>query len=176
MVKQPSGPGERATAEASFDWEATYRDLLPRVYHFLWFRVGDPYIAEELAGSTFEKAWKSRQRLKGGRDGFSRWVFVIARNEASAYLRRKRDEAPLTEEMEDAEGEQPEERAAAGSDVSKLAKLLKGLGGRERELVGLKYGAGLTNRAISALTGLSESNVGTILHRVVGRLRREWEA
>jgi RNA polymerase sigma-70 factor (ECF subfamily) len=78
--------------------------------------------------------------------------------------------------MEDPRDEQPEERAAAGSDASKLAKLLRGLSGRERELVGLKYGAGLTNRAISELTGLSESNVGTILHRVVGRLRREWEA
>jgi len=38
----------------------------------------------------------------------------------------------------------------------------------------LKYGAEATNRAIAALTGLSESNVGTILHRVVADLRSAW--
>ena len=45
---------------------------------------------------------------------------------------------------------------------------------REQELVALKYGAEATNRAIAELTGLSESNVGTILHRVVQALRRDW--
>ena len=46
---------------------------------------------------------------------------------------------------------------------------------RERELVSLKYGAGLTNRAIARLLGLTESNVGTILHRTVTRLRAGWD-
>jgi RNA polymerase sigma-70 factor (ECF subfamily) len=38
----------------------------------------------------------------------------------------------------------------------------------------LKYGAGLTNRAIARATGLSESNIGTILHRAVQTLREHW--
>ena len=45
---------------------------------------------------------------------------------------------------------------------------------REREVIALRYGSGLTNRAIARLTGLSESNVGTILHRTVARLREAW--
>ena len=45
----------------------------------------------------------------------------------------------------------------------------------ERELVSLKYGAGVTNRAIAQLTGLSESNVGTILHRTIDALRARWD-
>jgi RNA polymerase sigma-70 factor (ECF subfamily) len=38
----------------------------------------------------------------------------------------------------------------------------------------LKYGAGMTNRAIARATGLSESNIGTILHRTVQTLRELW--
>ena len=53
-------------------------------------------------------------------------------------------------------------------------RLLADLGDRERELVALKYGAGLTNRAIAVSTGLSESNVGTLLHRTVTALRAAW--
>jgi len=45
---------------------------------------------------------------------------------------------------------------------------------RERELIALKYGAALNNRLIAKLTGLTESNVGTILHRVVQTLRAQW--
>jgi len=43
-------------------------------------------------------------------------------------------------------------------------------------LIALKYGASLNNRQIAELTGLSESNVGTILHRTVGALRAQWYA
>jgi RNA polymerase sigma-70 factor, ECF subfamily len=45
---------------------------------------------------------------------------------------------------------------------------------RERELLALKFGAGATNRDIARVTGLSESNVGTILHRTVQALRSQW--
>ena len=48
------------------------------------------------------------------------------------------------------------------------------LPGRERELLALKYGAGMTNRTISEITGISESNVGTVLHRTVRALRERW--
>ena len=45
---------------------------------------------------------------------------------------------------------------------------------REQELLALKYGAGANNREIASVTGLSESNVGTILHRTVQLLRDRW--
>ena len=61
------------------------------------------------------------------------------------------------------------------SDFEGLSALLAQLAERERELVALKYGAGLTNRAIADLNGMSESNVGTILHRVTQQLRATLE-
>ena len=41
----------------------------------------------------------------------------------------------------------------------------------EQELIALKYGAGMSNRAIASLLALTESNVGTSLHRIVKKLR-----
>ncbi len=60
-------------------------------------------------------------------------------------------------------------------DLARLHTLLARLPERERELIELKYGAALTNRAIAGLLGMSESNVGTTLHRIVHRLGRDWE-
>ena len=45
---------------------------------------------------------------------------------------------------------------------------------RERELIAWKYGGVLTTRAPARATGLSDSNVGTILHRAVHTLRARW--
>jgi RNA polymerase sigma-70 factor (ECF subfamily) len=42
---------------------------------------------------------------------------------------------------------------------------------RDRELVALKYFAGLGNAEIASVIGISESNAGTRLHRVVEKLR-----
>ena len=44
--------------------------------------------------------------------------------------------------------------------------------GRERELVALKFFAGLSNAEIATVTGTSETNAGTRLHRVIEKLRR----
>lgn len=64
----------------------------------------------------------------------------------------------------------------ASTIFEKLRKLLFQLPDRERELVALKYGTGMTNRGdIAELTGLTESNIGTILHRVVTFLRKSLE-
>jgi RNA polymerase sigma-70 factor (ECF subfamily) len=68
----------------------------------------------------------------------------------------------------------PEDAMVQGSDAERLASLLATLPERDRELMALKYGAGMTNRAIARATGLSESNIGTILHRTVQTLRELW--
>jgi RNA polymerase sigma-70 factor (ECF subfamily) len=68
----------------------------------------------------------------------------------------------------------PELQAVHQSDAQRLAALLATLEPRQRELIAMKYGADMTNRAIAHTTGLSESNVRTILHRAVETLRGRW--
>jgi RNA polymerase sigma factor (sigma-70 family) len=52
-----------------------------------------------------------------------------------------------------------------------LQAALELLNNRERNLIGLKFWAGLNNRQIAQMTGLSESNVGVILYRSIRRLQ-----
>jgi RNA polymerase sigma-70 factor (ECF subfamily) len=165
-----------ATPATEADWEALYRDLLPRVYNFFLYRAGDPVLAEDLTALTFEKAWRNRERYRRDLAAFSTWLFTIARNVATDDYRRRRDEVPLDALRERAGEHDVEEAAERRAERARLAALLDALPPRERELLALKYGAGLTNRAIAGLTGLSESNVGTIVHRAVVTLRARWDA
>jgi len=165
-----------AAAATEAEWEALYRAQLPRVYNFFRYRVGHGAEAEDLTSLTFEKAWQARHRYRRDLAGFATWLMAIARNVAVDHWRaqRLRETVPLDEATERAGGPTPEELAERRSDAERLARLLQLLADDDRELMALKYGAGLTNRAIARLTGLSESNVGTRVHRTVQRLRAAW--
>ena len=171
----------RSNLVQKMDWNALYADQLPRVYNYFRYRVGDDAVAEDLTTATFEKAWKARRRFRRDRAAFSTWLFTIARNVAIDHFRRRRPTLSL-ETIEQQGNElfrsreaSPEDALAYADDLARLGVLLARLPPREQELVALKYGAGLTNRSIAGMTGLSESNVGTILHRVVQKLRARWE-
>jgi RNA polymerase sigma-70 factor (ECF subfamily) len=163
----------RATREA--DWDAVYREQLPRVYNYLRFRVGDATVAEDLASATFERAWAARHRYRRDLASFGTWLVAIARNLAIDHLRARRPVAPLEAADAVAGGPDPAELAGRRDEHERLGRLLERLPERERELVALKYGAGWTNRAIGQAVKLSESNVGTILHRTIQALRADWE-
>jgi RNA polymerase sigma-70 factor (ECF subfamily) len=157
------------------DWDALYAEQLPRVYNYLRFRVGNAAVAEDLASVTFEKAWVARQRYRHDLAAFGTWLLAIARNVAIDHLRARRPLVPLEAAAELAGGDDPAREAERRGEFEKLARLLERLPEREQELVALKYGAGWTNRAIARAVNLSESNVGTILHRTIQALRAGWE-
>jgi RNA polymerase sigma-70 factor (ECF subfamily) len=90
------------------------------------------------------------------------------------HFRARRPHVPLEHAANIPGGATPEELSEQRSDFERLTRLLEGLPARERELIALKYGTGMSNRAIAKATGLSESNVGTILHRTIQALRAGW--
>jgi RNA polymerase sigma-70 factor, ECF subfamily len=162
-------------AATETDFEAVYKAELPRIYNFFRYRLGDGPLAEDLTSITFEKAWRSRQQYRRDLAAFSTWLFTIARRVAADYYRQHPPAESLETLSELASDLNTEAAAQQQADSTRLQQLLLRLTDRDRELVALKYGAGLTNRAIARLTGLGESNVGTILHRVVQALRDTWE-
>ena len=164
---------ERATPR-DLDWTSVYRDQLPRLYNFFRFRIGRDADVEDLTARTFEKAWKARDRYRRDLSGFSTWLFSIARNVAIDYLRSSQRHVPLDAASHLATETTPEDDVARRSDIQRLAKLTAHLSDRAQELIALKYGAALNNRMIARITGLSESNVGTVLQRTVEKLRSQW--
>jgi RNA polymerase sigma-70 factor (ECF subfamily) len=157
------------------DWDEVYAEQLPRVLDFFRYRLGDTADVEDLTARTFEKAWRARHRYRRDLAGFSTWLLTIARNVAIDHLRARQRCEPLDAAAAvPAPDRTPEQQAIQQSEADRLAALLATLESRQRELIAMKYGAGLTNRAIAHATGLSESNVGTILHRAVDTLRGRW--
>ncbi|MCL4271026.1 MAG: sigma-70 family RNA polymerase sigma factor [Anaerolineales bacterium] len=176
MISKPRLKMLLGVSATEADFEETYRQELPRIYNFFRYQFGDDAVAEDLTADTFEKAWRNRDRYQRDLSAFSTWLFTIARRVAVDHYRKRRPNTPLEEFAEIPSADNTEDAAQRQEDVRRLSILLSRLAERERELVALKYGAGLTNRAIASLTGMTESNIGVILHRAIQFLRSEWEA
>jgi RNA polymerase sigma-70 factor (ECF subfamily) len=133
-------------------------------------------VAEDLTSITFEKAWRKRETYRSERAAFSTWLLRIARNTAIDFFRTQPRDLGLEAADKIQGNPSPEETLLESEQTSRLRQLLAALPQRERELIALKYGADLNNRTIVQVTGLSETNVGTILHRAILVLRKQWEA
>jgi len=164
----------RKAAIEGIDWDSVVNNELPRLYNYFRYRLGDEGIAEDLTSVVLEKAWLKRHNYRKDRAAFSVWLFSIAKNEVISYLRKRQVSLPISM-AETASGETIEHSLEQSQDIHQLSRLLAELSERERELTSLKFGADLNNREISTVTGLSESNVGTIISRVLQKLREQWK-
>lgn len=161
---------------SGIDWTVVYDTYMPRVYRFFRYQVHNTPLAEDLTATTFEKAWRMRHTYRAERSAILTWLLTIARNTATDHFRQQRPHDDLSDGQSDSAAARPVEDLIVEDDaLARLAALLDDLAPRDRDLIALKYGAGLTNRAIAELTGLSESNVGTILSRAVQMLRTRWD-
>ena len=162
----------RRGGDASPDFEELYRSSRDDLFAYVAALVRDRGVAEEVTAAAFERALRKRGSYASARGTPRAWLFGIARNAAYDELRRARRVLPV---------EEPGERDAAPGDSTAevavrraaLAVALGRLDDADRELVGLKFQAGLANAEIGAVLGISESNVGTRLSRAVARLREE---
>jgi RNA polymerase sigma-70 factor (ECF subfamily) len=159
----------------TMDVEALYRSCADDLYAYARTVVRDPTLAEDVVAVAFERALARRGRFDDRRGSPRAWLFTIARNAAIDELRRGTKGATLTYDPVDERQPDPaelvvqrDERAARDASV---AAAIASLPGRDRELVALKFHAGLSNAEIARVLELSPTNVGSRLHRILTRLR-----
>jgi RNA polymerase sigma-70 factor (ECF subfamily) len=171
---------ELSTSEpttARFD--ALYRETASDVFAYVMTLLRDRAASEDVAAQTFERAYR-RQAGFDPRKGTQRaWLFGIARNAALDELRRRKRTAALLTDPEDpdgAEGGGPDDAAEAAVRRATVRAALARLDARERELIALKFHAGLSNAEIAKVLDISVANAGTRVHRAVTRLRKACHA
>jgi RNA polymerase sigma factor (sigma-70 family) len=151
--------------------ERLYGECRDDVYAYLASLLGDRSLAEDLTALAFERAFR-RRRLFNPRRGSERaWLFGIARNAALDELRRRRRSTALVGDVPADAWVRAEETEGVLRRVTVRAALA-GLTPRERELIALKFHAGLSNPEIARVLGVTETNAGTLLHRTITKLRR----
>ena len=151
------------------------------VHALVWRKIGDFHIAEELTQDTFLKAYQELATLKKPQS-FASWLYVIAANNCSTWLRKKR---LWTESLEDTSSTLLEkatysgyvvaenERTAVEAQREVVKKLLAKLQESERTVITLHYFGEMSSAEIGAFLGVSANTVRSRLRRAQQRLKRE---
>ena len=152
-------------------FDRLYRSSRDDLYAYVASLLRDEAAAEEVTAAAFERAYRKRHRFDPERGEPRAWLFGIARNAALDELRRRGRQAELTAEPADLNSFGSQEGAEHSERRLAVSAALERLEPRERELIALKFFAGLENREIARVLGISESNAGTKLHRAMTKLR-----
>jgi RNA polymerase sigma factor (sigma-70 family) len=140
---------------------------LDDVYGYLAWFTGDRFVAEDLAGETFERALRLWHRYDPNRGSARTWLCQVARTVALDHFRserrrvRREELAAVPERFEErlAEGLSPELEAA-------LQRLTAG----EREVIALRIVLELDAPTAARMLGISPTNCTTRLNRALKRL------
>lgn len=148
-----------------------YERTFPRVYAYVASLLRDRSAAEDVTAQAFERAYRKRRSYRPARGSMDAWLFGIARNAALDELRRRKRRATLQADPEDTAASAPEDHAELAVRRETVRAALAALDGQERDLIALKFAGGLSNGEIARVLRMSESNVGTRLHRTITKLR-----
>lgn len=156
----------------SRDFEFFYQEHFDRVYNYARHRTGSASRADEITADTFHRALKSWEGFTLKKGGRRSWLFAIAfRATADHYrsqTRKKWMTLGLAPEPVEPQPVAPDEKQ------QRLFEVLAKLSDQQREIVSLKFYAGMKNRAIAEILDLTQSNVAVILFRSVRQMREDF--
>ncbi len=152
-----------------------------QVHALVWRKIGDFHTAEEITQDVFLKAYQRLATLKKPQS-FASWLYVIAANDCSTWLRKKRLRTQSLEDTSSAHLEKAtysgyviaeNERTSAEAQRDAVKELLAKLQESERTVITLFYFAEMTCKEISEFLGVSANTIKSRLSRARHRLQKE---
>ena len=172
---------ERILAGDEGAFTALVRKYEKQIHAFLWRRVRDYQVAEEITQDAFLKAYQKLGTLRDP-NRFSGWLYMIATRCSLAWLAEKRVPMQSLEAMDTAEIEavfytqyltEQTENSATDKQREIVEYLLQKLTERERTVVALHYLSEMSCEEIGDFLEMSPNTIKSRLHRARKRLQKE---
>lgn len=155
-----------------------YRRYHQRIYRFLYARIGHTEEAADLTQQVFVQALGALPRYRERGLPFAAWLFRIARNSA-VNARRHPHPTVAWEQLSvvvpgPSDGD-PEQMALQREALDRLQIMVQALDTEKRDLLDLRFAAGLTAREIAAVVGGSEVAAQKRLARLIRTLKEQYD-
>ena len=155
---------------------ALYQRYLPRVYRYVYRRVGNQQDAEDLTASVFTEALESLEDYRE-QGSFAGWLFTIAHHRVADHHRQQRERVSLEEvtpALSDS-GPGPEAQALWRDRLERVAQALGELTPDRQEALALRFFGQLSNKEVAQVMGKSEAAVKMLIYRAIHQLRRRYK-
>jgi RNA polymerase sigma-70 factor, ECF subfamily len=144
------------------------------IYRYVWSRVSDQQLAEDLTGDVFTNMVKNLPRYRSIGTPFQAWLYRIARNLIIDNRRKasSRNEMPLVEEFDSIAGEHdPVQVVEDQMVVEQVQAVLGELKPLKRDVLILRFIVGLSLNEVASILGRTIGSIKVTQHRALRELR-----
>ncbi|MEE8517502.1 MAG: sigma-70 family RNA polymerase sigma factor [Dehalococcoidia bacterium] len=153
-----------------------YESAFERVHRYIALRIGFIHEAEDISSEVFLKALRSAGSYRDTGKPLEAWVFRIAHNLVVDHLRKQSRtgvNVPLDGAETLASVETVHERIERREDAEELHRALKGLTEPQRQVIALRFGAGMSSEEVADVLGKRSGAVRYLQHAAIEKLRKE---
>jgi RNA polymerase sigma-70 factor (ECF subfamily) len=154
------------------DFERLFAEHAKPLFAFLVYRCEDRALAEDVLADTFERALRARTHFDRRKASEKTWLYSIAINRLRDEVRRRGAERRAVERAGLALPVGGDEYARIATR-DELRSALTLVSDEEREVIGLRFGAGLTVPEIARIIGERRTTAEGRLYRGLARMRDE---
>lgn len=138
-----------------------YDAYVDRIYRYIYFRVSDDILTEDLTSQVFLKAWESLDRYQVGSSPYLAWLYTIAKNLVIDHYRTKKETVNLDDVVHvTGNGPSPDEEVQNRFDLQEMREALQTLTDDQQQVLILRF-----------ISGLSTENVAEIMEKREGAIR-----
>lgn len=156
------------------EFDHLYRKYFPRINNFVFHRVQDDAVRNEIVSNVFFKAMKNLTKFRfftSRRSSFSAWLYRIALSEMNQYFRERKREQKIQQKLNwnQVQGEDFE------IDYSNLKMKLTELSSDEQNLISLRFFEKMSYKEIGEILKKKEGTVKVRMHRLLKKIRSQLE-
>jgi RNA polymerase sigma-70 factor, ECF subfamily len=154
---------------------ALYDCYATRIYAYLYRRIGDAQVAEDLTGDVFVKVLEAIRSKRIWRLSFQGWLYRIAHNVAVDWFRSGHSvvREPLDGLELAADTPEPGAQVAAIWSHEELHRALLALPETQQQVLVLRFGEELKTREVAEIMGKSVGAVEALQHRALTALKEQ---
>lgn len=128
-----------------------YEAYNSRIYRYVYFRVPDEPLAEDLTSQVFLKVWEKLGTYQVGQSPFMAWIYRIAHNTVIDYYRTRKAAVSMEDvrEVELCHYDDIEEKLDNQLQSQELRAAMAGLTKEQQQVLLLKFVAGMSTTEIA---------------------------
>lgn len=153
-----------------------YEQFFDRIYRYVSFKTGSASEAEDITGEVFVRMLESIHKFKWQGHPFSSWLFRIAHNLVVDHFRKKgkRNVVSLENTVTNVEAAPVDVDNHLDTELSmgEVRKAMVGLTDLQKEVISLRFAAGLSVAETAEAIGKKENAVKALQHAGLKKLRR----
>ncbi len=152
-----------------------YERYASPIYRYIYFRVNDAELAEDLQGEVFLRMVEGLPQYEDRGWQLSAWLYRIARDRIIDTIRRQKFRRQVPLDTSEIACDGPETSFDARLDRETLNRMLHDLTEDQRQVIYLRFMADLSIQEVADKLGRSETSVKALQHRGIQTLARRIE-